>query len=80
MMQKRESISKNQQQLVNEFLNMTEASKKQATNYLARNKWNLQSAVNAFYDDGAVPEREEVQSNPQLDQMFIQYSGTLMLS
>ena len=53
-----------------DFVEMTEGSKKQAEGYLARHKWNIQTAVNAFYDDGAIPEREEVRSNANLDKLF----------
>ena len=55
---------------------MTEGSQKQAKAYLTRSKWNIQAAINAFFDDGAVPEREEVRSNAQLDQLFEQLSST----
>jgi hypothetical protein len=30
-------------------------------------KWNIQNAINKFFDDGAIPEREEVKSTPKLD-------------
>lgn len=35
---------------------MTGASEKQANNYLTKNKWNLQNALNMYYDDGCEPE------------------------
>lgn len=66
-MQKKESLNKQQTQLVKDFISTTEASEKQAINYLTNAKWNIQNAINKFFDDGAVPERETVKSNNKLD-------------
>ena len=47
---------KQQAQLIKDFRDTTQASQKQSTEYLTRSKWNLQNAINLFFDEGAMPE------------------------
>jgi hypothetical protein len=54
-------------QLLRDFISTTEASEKQALGYLNNMKWNIQNSINKFFDDGAMPEREEVKSSPKLE-------------
>lgn len=75
-MKKKESLNKQQAQLVKDFISTTEASEKQAINYLNNAKWNIQNAINKFFDDGAMPEREVVKSNSKLDDLYVSMSST----
>jgi hypothetical protein len=48
-------------------------------NYLTNAKWNIQNAINQFFDDGAIPEREVVKSNNKLDELFMSLSSRNLL-
>ena len=61
--------------MVKDFIATTEASEKQAITYLNNAKWNIQNAINKFFDDGAMPEREVVKSNSKLDELYASLSS-----
>lgn len=64
-------------QLIKDFIATTEASEKQSITYLNNAKWNIQNAINKFFDDGAMPEREVVKSNSKLDDLYATLSSIL---
>ena len=54
---------------------MTGASEKQANKYLGKAKWNLQNALNLYYDDGGEPEYTEVQETMEVENLFKKYGS-----
>lgn len=45
-----------QKSMLKDLADMTGCSQKQATALLTRAKWNVQDAVNIFFDEGILPE------------------------
>jgi hypothetical protein len=43
---------------------------------LQKAKWNLQNAVNIFFDEGAVPEKPDIKSTTKIDALFNELSST----
>jgi hypothetical protein len=37
---------------------MTGASEKQADAFLKKTNWNIQNAINLFFDEGTIPEKK----------------------
>lgn len=48
----------------------TSASQKQAIAYLLRRKWDVQAAVNSFFDDGTEPEGNQMDSK-KINELFM---------
>ena len=40
---------------ITDFIELTGCSEKQASNLLESAKWNMQEAINKFYDQGILP-------------------------
>lgn len=50
-----QGLNKSQNDMVADFKSMTSASNAQAVRFLTQSKWNIQAAVNTFYDKGEAP-------------------------
>lgn len=73
--QNKESYNKEQHQLVKSFRDTTGASEKQAITFLNRAKWNIQNAINIFFDEGTQPEKETLKGTVKIEQLFYELSS-----